>query len=123
MKVKSEIDGCFHGMQVIGISHEGHSHIKTINEHKAYTETVCDLSSRRNRMPSRQLIMMWSCCIQQLCTVTSSDSIKVSGCVGGAGVGVGTGWIYTDLINLTESGSLWLGGGGGGHIFICVVLI
>ena len=95
MKVKSEIDGCFHGMQVIGISHEGHSHIKTINEHKAYTETVCDLSSRRNRMPSRQLIMMWSCCIQQLCTVTSSDSIKVSGCVGVARVIGGTGWICT----------------------------
>ena len=57
-----------------------------------------------------------------ICTVPSdlSNSIKVSGCVGGAGVGVGTGWIYTDLINLTESGSLWLGGGGRGAYFLYV---
>ena len=38
-------------------------------------------------MPNHLLIMMWSCCIQRLCTVTSSDSIKVSGGVGRWGGG------------------------------------
>ena len=42
-----------------------------------------------------------------LCMVTSSDSVKVSGCVGGAGLGGGTGWIcsvHGDFNNIKVSG-------------------